>query len=73
MIILIALGVIVLIIAVLMFRNSTQKGQEAASNCELLGGTCMQGCTPSQPNYYGTCSKEQKDKGNVECCARPTP
>ena len=69
MIILIALGIVILVIAILMFQNSTQKGQEAAGNCELLGGTCVSGteCPSNQPRYYGTCSG---DKKGYQCCSR---
>jgi hypothetical protein len=80
MMILIALGLIVLVIAALMFTRSARTGAEQSSNCEFLGGTCK----PYSPDQNGQapaniCDPDGRAFGNCKdtqtqkfvCCARP--
>jgi len=69
MMIIIALGLIVLVIAALMFSRSTREGQSAATNCELLGGKCESNatgtCPTNQDRFFGNCGTGQI------CCTKP--
>lgn len=69
MMILIALGLIVLVIAALMFSRSTREGQSQISNCELLGGVCSGNnsgtCENGGDRLFGKCGDNQL------CCSRP--